>query len=86
MTRARLKNKANRTNKEEDLIAYKKQRNYCTKLNKISKKEKFKNLNCNGIENTKRFLKFLNHYFLINITRVAKKSRYSKMKILCQMI
>ena len=38
MTRSRLKNKANKSGKEEDLKAYKKQRNLVLKLNRKAKK------------------------------------------------
>ena len=38
MTRSRLKNKANNSGKEEDLKAYKKQRNLVLKLNRKAKK------------------------------------------------
>ena len=38
MTRSRLKNKANKSGKQEDLKAYKKQRNLVLKLNRKAKK------------------------------------------------
>ena len=43
MTRPRLKNKASKSGKEEDLKAYKKQRNVVLKLNRTAKKNFLKN-------------------------------------------
>ena len=44
MKRSKLKNKANRTKDPLDIMNYKKQRNYVTKLNKTAKLEYFNNL------------------------------------------
>ena len=42
--RSKLKNKANKTKNPLDIMNYKKQRNYVTKLNKTAKLEYFNNL------------------------------------------
>ena len=44
MKRLKLKNKANKTETSLDIMNYKKQRNYVTKLNKTAKLECFNNL------------------------------------------
>ena len=44
MKRSKLKNKANKTKHPLDIMNYKKQRNYVTKLNKTAKLEYFNNL------------------------------------------
>ena len=44
MKRSKLKNKANKTKNPLDIMNYKKQRNYVTKLNKTAKLEYFNNL------------------------------------------
>ena len=44
MKRSKLKNKANKTKNPLDIVNYKKQRNYVTKLNKTAKLEYFNNL------------------------------------------
>ena len=44
MKRSKLKNKANKTKNPIDIVNYKKQRNYVTKLNKTAKLEYFNNL------------------------------------------
>ena len=44
MKRSRLKNKANKSGKEDDKILYKIQRNKVTKLNKLKKRILNKNL------------------------------------------
>ena len=42
--RSKLKNKANKTKNPLDIMNYKKQRKYMTKLNKTAKLENFNNL------------------------------------------
>ena len=44
MERSKLNNKANKTKNSLDIMNYKKQRNYVTKVNKTAKREYFKNL------------------------------------------
>ena len=44
MKRSKLQNKANETKNPLDIINYKKQRNYVTKINKTEKLEYFNNL------------------------------------------
>ena len=55
MTRSRLRNKYNRNPTEENLIAYKKQRNYCVKLSRKTKKDYFSNLDEQNITDNKKF-------------------------------
>ena len=44
MERSKLNNKANKTKNSLDIMNYKKQRNYVTKVNKTAKREYFNNL------------------------------------------
>ena len=64
MTRSRLKNKANKSGKEEDLKAYKKQRNLVLKLNRKTKKNFLKScISTNYKMKKKNFLKFCKLFF-----------------------
>ena len=56
MKRSKLKNKANKTKNPFDIINYKKQSNYVTKLNKTAKLEYFNNLKLDIILNENREL------------------------------
>ena len=86
MTRSRLKNKANKSGKEEDLKAYKKQRNLVLKLNKKAKKnfrksctttnDKMKNKNIWKL--CKPFFTEKGSQYNQNITLIEKKRPISK--------
>ena len=76
MKRSKLKNKANKTKNRLDIMNYKKQRNYVTKLNKTAKLEHFDNLKL-GKDN-KPFLKKYKLYF-------TNKHSKADTDILCYM-
>ena len=64
MTRSRLKNKANKSGKEEDLKAYKKQRNLVLKLNRKAKKNFLKScISTNYEMKSKNFWKLCKPFF-----------------------
>ena len=64
MKRSRLKNKANKSGKEEDLKAYKKQRNLVLKLNRKAKKNFLKScFSTNGKMKNKNFWKLCKPFF-----------------------
>ena len=64
MTRSRLKNKANKSGKEEDLKAYKKQRNLVLKLNRKAKKNFLKScISTNDKMKNKNFWKLCKPFF-----------------------
>ena len=64
MTRSRLKNKANKSGKEKDLKAYKKQRNLVLKLNRKTKKNFLKSCISTNYKMKKiNFLKFCKLFF-----------------------
>ena len=66
-TRSRLKNIANKTGFESDILKYKKQRNYVTSLNRKTQKFYFRNLNPNNVKSSKLFFKTFKPYFSTNI-------------------
>ena len=73
MTRSRLKNKANKSGKEEDLKAYKKQRNLVLKLNRKAKKNFLKScISTNDKMKNKNFWKLSNPFF------TEKGSQYNR--------
>ena len=82
MTRSRLKNKANKSGKEEDLKAYKKQRNLVLKLNRKAKKNFLKScISTNDKMKNKNFWKLCKPFFTEkgsqynqNITLIEKKT------------
>ena len=57
MKRTMLLNKFRKNNSHENLIAFKKQRNYCVKLLRDTKKSYFSNLEPSNIANNKKFWK-----------------------------
>ena len=59
--RSKLKNKANKTKNPLDIMNYKKQRKYMTKLNKTAKREYFNNLKL--VKDNKSFWKKCKPYF-----------------------
>ena len=64
MTRSRLKNKANKSGKEEDLKAYKKQRNLVLKLNRKAKRNFLKScISTNVKMKNKSFWKLCKPFF-----------------------
>ena len=64
MTRSRLKNKANKSGKEEDLKTYKKQRNLVLKLNRKAKKNFLKScISTNDKMKNKNFWKLGKPFF-----------------------
>ena len=82
MTRSRLKNKANKSGKEEDLKAYKKQRNLVLKLNRKAKKNFLKScISTNDKMKNKNFWKLCKPFFTEkgsqynqNITLIEKRT------------
>ena len=86
MTRSRLKNKANKSWKEENLKAYKKQRNLVLQLNRKAKKNFLKScISTNGKMKNKNFWKLCEPFFTEkgsqynqNITLVEKKKKKKK--------
>ena len=83
MTRSRLKNKANKSGKEEDLKAYKKQRNLVLKLNRKATINFLKScISTNNKKKKKNFWKLCKPFFIEkdsqynqNITLIEKKKR-----------
>ena len=55
MTRSRLRNRYNNNPSENNLIAYKKQRNLCVKLSRNSKRDYYNNIKINKITDNKTF-------------------------------
>ena len=88
MTRSRLKNKANKSGKEEDLKAYKKQRNVFLKLNRKAKKNFLKScISTNDKMKNKNFWQLCKPFFTEkgsqynqNITLIEKNAQYQKNK------
>ena len=86
MTRSRLKNKANKSGKEEDLKAYEKQRNLVLKLNRKAKKNFLKScISTNDKMKNKNFWKLCKPFFTEkgsqydqNITLIEKKRSISE--------
>ena len=70
--RSRLKNIANKTGFESDILKYKKQRNYVTSLNRKTQKFYFRNLNPNDIKSSKSFFKTFKPYFSNKYTLAEK--------------
>ena len=70
--RSRLKNISNKTGKENDILNYKKQRNYVTSLNRKAQKSYFKDLNPNEIKSSKTFFKTFKPYFSNKYTHAEK--------------
>ena len=63
MTRTRLLNKLRKFNCPENQLAYKRQRNYCVKLLKRSKKDFYNNLNVKKVTDNKHFWKTIEPNF-----------------------
>ena len=63
MTRTRLLNKLRKFNCPENQLAYKRQRNYCVKLLKRSKKDFYNNLNMKKVTGNKHFWKTIKPNF-----------------------
>ena len=88
MTRSRLKNKANKSWKEENLKAYKKQRNLVLKLNRKAKKNFLKScITTNDNMKNKNIWKLCKLFFTEkgwqydqNITLIEKKRPISKKR------
>ena len=55
MTRSRLRNRYNKTPSHENLVAYKKHRNFCVKLCRITKRNYYNNIKLNKITDNKSF-------------------------------
>ena len=72
-TRSRLKNKANKSGKEEDLKAYKKQRNLVLKLNRKAKKNFLKScISTNDKMKKKTFGSFENPFLQRKVRNTTK--------------
>jgi len=63
MTRTRLKNKFRKEDTEENKKAYNKQRNYCLKLVRKTKKDFYNNLDVKKITDNKQFWKTVKPFF-----------------------
>ena len=72
MTRTRLLNKLRKFNCPENQLAYKRQRNYCVKLLKRSKKDFYNNLNVKKVTDNKHFWKTIKPNFTDKILRDEK--------------
>ena len=72
MTRTRLLNKLRKFNCPENQLAYKRQRNYCAKLLKRSKKDFYNNLNVKKVTDNKHFWKTIKPNFTDKILRDEK--------------
>ena len=66
MTRTHLLNKFRKDNSAGNLFAYKKQRNFCVKLLRKSKKNFFNNLNVKKITDNRNFRNLANHQAKLN--------------------
>ena len=72
ITRTRLLNKLRKFNCPENQLAYKRQRNYCAKLLKRSKKDFYNNLNVKKVTDNKHFWKTIKPNFTDKILRDEK--------------
>ena len=63
MLRTNLKNKANKTKKEEDVRRYKKQRNLIVKMNKKAKRDYYKSISPKSVDNDRKFWKMVKPMF-----------------------
>ena len=72
MTRTRLLNKLRKFNCPENQLAYKRQRNYCVKLLKRSKKDFYNNLNVKKVTDNKHFWKTIKPNFTDKILKDEK--------------
>ena len=63
MKRTRLKKKANKTGKKEDLERYKKQRNIIVNMNRKAKRDFYNSVNVNTIDNDRKFWKAVKPMF-----------------------
>ena len=73
MTRARLFNKLRKFfNCPENQLAYKRQRNYCVKLLKRSKKDFYNNLNVKKVTDNKHFWKTIKPNFTDKVLKDEK--------------
>ena len=63
MLRSRLRNKLNKDKNKRNTRNYKKQRNYCVKLLRKTKKEYFSNINVNDLSDSKKFWKIVKPRF-----------------------
>ena len=83
MTRPRLKNKANKSGVEEDLKAYKKQRNLVLKLNRKAKKNLLKSrISANNKMINKNFWKLCKSFFYREGFAVPPKYYVNRRKVL----
>ena len=55
MKRSRLRNRYNKTPSQENLVAYKKQRNFCVKITRKTKRNYYNNIKINKITDNKSF-------------------------------
>ena len=60
MTRSRLRNRYNKTPSQENLLAYKKQRNFCVKISRKTKRNDYNNIKINKITDNKSFWNTIN--------------------------
>ena len=72
MIRTRLLNKLRKFNCPEDQLAYKRQRNYCVKLLKRSKKDFYDNLNVKKVTDNKHFRKTIMPNFTDKVLKEEK--------------
>ncbi len=74
MKRSKLRNMYNQYPTNENLTAYKKQRNLCVKLSRKTKRDYYSNLQINKVIDNKQFGVALNLYFQINKKSTKKSS------------
>ena len=72
MTRTRLLNKLRKFNCPENQLTYKRQRNYCVKLLKRSKKDFYNNLNVKKVTDNKHFWKIIKPNFTDKVLKDEK--------------
>ena len=63
MTRSRLRNRYNKTPTYENLVAYKKQRNFCVKLSRKTKRDYYNNIKINNVTDNKTFWRTIKPLF-----------------------
>ena len=85
MKRTRLKKRANKTGKKEDLKKYKQQRNLIVNMNRNAKRDFYNSVNVNTIDNDRKFWKAVKPMFS-NENPMGEKSFSLKIRKLYQMI
>ena len=81
MKRSRLCNNFLRTKSQEDRLKYNKQRNFCKKLLRTTKKLHFSNLDIKKVVDNKVFGKHILPFFLQNTQKVIKSSSMKTINV-----